>query len=126
MLVRSVHSCAQRAVVAYVVAYCTAQLSGAPRTVCLASVTDYGNLNMVVPPRTPRPDAFILILYYTDVEETGGPTCLAKSAPGELTSYDKPFNPPNNHPGRSPELLRRLYETERPIRYKPGTCALYR
>eukprot|EP01045_Picozoa_sp_COSAG04_P056543 COSAG04_NODE_26457_length_294_cov_1.282051_2_plen_26_part_01 len=26
---------------------------------------------MVVPPRTPRPDAFILILYYTHVEETG-------------------------------------------------------
>lgn len=90
------------------------------------SFTDYGNLNMVVPPRTPRPDAFILILYYTDVEETGGPTCLARSAPGELTSYDLPFNPPNNHPGRSPELLRRLYKTERPIRYKPGTCALYR
>ena len=41
---------------------------------------------MVVPPRTPRPDAFILILYYTHVEETGGPTHLAKkSAPGELT-----------------------------------------
>ena len=92
---------------------------------CLLSL-DYGNLNLVVPPRTPRPDAFILILYYTHVEETGGPTHLAKSAPGELTSYDKPFNPPNNQPGRSPQLLRRLYETERPIRYRPGTCALYR
>ena len=87
---------------------------------------DYGNLSMVVPPRNPRPDAFILILYYTDVEETGGPTHLAKPAPGELTSYDKSFNPPNGQPGRSPSLLRRLYETERPIRYSPGTCALYR
>ena len=114
------------AVVTWTMLYCAAERTPAINLLCLACMADYGNLNMVVPPRTPRPDAFILILYYTDVEETGGPTCLAKSAPGELTSYTKPFNPPNKHPGRSPELLRRLYETERPIRYKPGTCALYR
>ena len=76
------------------------------RSRCLLSL-DYGNLNLVVPPRTPRPDAFILILYYTHVEETGGPTHLAKSAPGELTPYDKPFTPPNSQPGRS-LWLRRL------------------
>eukprot|EP01051_Picozoa_sp_SAG22_P003262 SAG22_NODE_156_length_16999_cov_8.168047_5_plen_387_part_00 len=88
---------------------------------------DYGNLSLVVPPRTPRPDAFILILYYTHVAETGGPTHLAKSAPGELTSYSgQPYNPPNGQPGRAPSLLRRLYATERPIRYRPGTAALYR
>ena len=29
-------------------------------------------------------------------------------------------------PGRSASLVQRLYDTERPIRYRPGTCALYR
>lgn len=89
---------------------------------------DYGNLNLVVPPRLPYPDAFILILYLTHVEDTGGPTHAAKSSPGELTGYGAPFNPPNapQQAGRDFKLLERLYATERPVRYRPGTCLLYR
>jgi hypothetical protein len=91
---------------------------------------DYGNLNLLVPPRLPRPDAFILILYFTHVAATGGPTHAAASAPGELTTYgaEAPFNPPNlpNQAGRDRGILRRVYETERPVRYSPGTCLLYR
>ena len=89
---------------------------------------DYGNNSLVVPPRTPAPDAVAGLLYYDSIEEAGAPTHAAKARPGELTMYDDdaaPFNPPNSgaQAGRSRALLRRLYAEERPVRYRRGTCA---
>ena len=89
--------------------------------------TDYGNNSLVVPPRTPAPDAVAGLLYYDSIEEAGAPTHAAKARPGELTMYDDvdaPFNPPNSgaQAGRSRALLRRLYAEERPVRYRRGTC----
>ena len=89
---------------------------------------DYGNNSLVVPPRTPAPDAVAGLLYYDSIEQAGAPTHAAKARPGELTMYDDdaaPFNPPNSgaQAGRSRALLRRLYAEERPVRYRRGTCA---
>ena len=97
----------------------------------LSSVcADYGNNSLVVPPRTPRPDAVAILLYYCDLETAGGPTHFAPAHGKELTEYsdDAPFNPPNlpRQTGRSPELLERLYMEERPVRYRQGTAAVYR
>lgn len=69
--------------------------------------------------------------YYADLEVAGGPTHFAPAHGTELTAYDAaeaPFNPPNQpqQAGRSPDLLRRLYEEERPVRYRRGVAALYR
>ena len=61
--------------------------------------TDYGNNSLVVPPRTPAPDAVAGLLYYDSIEQAGAPTHAAKARPGELTMYDDvdaPFNPPNS------------------------------
>ena len=77
----------------------------------------------------------------SSVEESGGATHFALPQPGELTSYNDdsaPFNPPNfvagtsngsaaqPSPVRTKEYSDHLYATERPIRYRPGACAIYR
>jgi len=92
---------------------------------------DYGNNSLVVPARTPYPDSVAVLLYYANMEIAGGSTHFAPSHGVELTAYDPveaPFNPPNqpHQAGRSPDLLRRLYDEERPVRYHPGVAALYR
>ena len=92
---------------------------------------DYGNNSLVVPPRTPYPDSVAVLMYYADFEVAGGPTHFAPAHGVELTAYDPvkaPFNPPNQsqQAGRCPDLLRRLYEEERPVRYRRGVAALYR
>ncbi len=92
---------------------------------------DYGNNSLVVPVRNPYPDSVAVLMYYADMEVAGGPTHFAPAHGAELTAYDPveaPFNPPNQpqQAGRSPALLRRLYEEERPVRYRRGVAALYR
>jgi hypothetical protein len=77
----------------------------------------------------------------SSIEESGGATHFALPQPGELTSYSDdcaPFNPPNfvagtsngsagqPSPVRTKEYTEHLYATERPIRYRPGACAIYR
>ena len=96
---------------------------------------DYGNNTLLVPPLTASPEAIACLCYYSDVDECGGATHFAKALPGELTSYDpKRFNPPgfnavngsrDNPSPRSKENIDRLYEEEKPVYYKPGTCILY-
>jgi hypothetical protein len=99
---------------------------------------DYGNNTLMVPPNTKSPEAIACLCYYSDVDECGGATHFARALPGELTSYrSAQFNPPNfvaataddrsdNGQGpRSSENISRLYETEKPVYYKPGTCILY-
>ena len=57
---------------------------------------DYGTNSLVVPPRTPAPDAVAGLLYYDSIDEAGAPTHAAKARPGELTTYDDqlaPYNP---------------------------------
>ena len=57
---------------------------------------DYGNNSLVVPPRTPAPDAVAGLLYYDSIDGAGAPTHAAKARPGELTTYDDqlaPYNP---------------------------------
>lgn len=105
---------------------------------------DYGNNTLLVPPRLPRPEAVACLLYYADVEQSGGATHFALPGPGELTGYSAsaPFNPPNFVAGarggdgaaradqqagyrlRGLEHTAHLYASERPVRYKPGTCIL--
>ena len=96
---------------------------------------DYGNNTLLVPPIATSPEAIACLCYYSDVDECGGATHFAKALPGELTSYDpERFNPPGfnavngsrDHPSpRSKENIERLYEDEKPVYYKPGTCILY-
>ena len=92
---------------------------------------DYVNNSLVVPARTPYPDSVAVLLYYADMSVAGGSTHFAPAHGVELTAYDPveaPFNPPNQpqQAGRPTELLHRLYEEERPVRYGPGVAALYR
>ena len=99
---------------------------------------DYGNNSLMVPPHTTSPEAIACLCYYSDVEECGGATHFARALPGELTSYrSAQFNPPNfvaatangligkGQGPRSKENISRLYKTEKPVYYKPGTCILY-
>ena len=100
---------------------------------------DYGNNTLMVPPHRTRAEAVACLCYYSDVDEAGGATHFAKAQPGELTTYEpKRFNPPNFVIGtengsagattgpRSPEKTERRYREERPVRYEPGSCILYR
>ena len=96
---------------------------------------DYGNNTLLVPPHTSSPEAIACLCYYSDVDECGGATHFAKALPGELTTYESErFNPPGfnavngslDYPSpRSKQNIDRLYETEKPVYYKPGTCILY-
>ena len=96
---------------------------------------DYGNNTLLVPPHTSSPEAIACLCYYSDVDECGGATHFAKALPGELTTYESErFNPPGfnavngslDYPSpRSKQNIDRLYETEKPVCYKPGTCILY-
>jgi hypothetical protein len=100
---------------------------------------DYGNNTLMVPAHTATPDAVACLCYYSDVDESGGATHFARALPGELTTYKSDqFNPPNFVLGtkngsassdtgpRSAENIKRCYDEERPVHYKPGTCILYR
>ena len=96
---------------------------------------DYSNNSLVVPPRVSNsPDAVACLLYYSKLEESGAPTHLAKAQPGELTSYTGknalPFYPIplvfGDDAANSARLLQRLYDDERPVKYRPGTAILYR
>jgi hypothetical protein len=94
---------------------------------------DYGNNTLMVPPQTTSPEAIAGLCYYSDVDESGGATHFAKALPRELTSYNpERFNPPGfsgingtEDGPRSKENINRLYETEKPVYYKPGTCIFY-
>ncbi len=100
---------------------------------------DYGNNTLLVPPRTSGPEVVACLCYYSDVQEAGGATHFVRAAPGELTQYSQAaFNPPNfvfgTHNGssaddagvRSLELTETRYREEKPLRYQPGSCVLYR
>ena len=98
---------------------------------------DYGNNTLLVPPWTTRPEAVACLCYYSDVDESGGATHFARALPGELTTYEPcEFNPPSfvaartngsaaDTGPRSPGNTERLYRTEKPVFYRPGTCILY-
>ena len=100
---------------------------------------DYGNNTLLVPPRASGPEAVACLCYYSDVDETGGSTHFMKAPPGELTRYSvETFNPPNFVFGtqngsaasslgtRSKNKTDQRYREEKPIRYRKGTCVLYR
>ncbi len=100
---------------------------------------DYGNNTLLVPPRESGPEVVACLCYYSDVEEAGGATHFAKAKAGELTRYSpETFNPPNFVFGtkngsastvdgpRSEVLTDERYKGEKPIRYRTGTCVLYR
>jgi hypothetical protein len=99
---------------------------------------DYGNNTLLVPPHTTSPEAIACLCYYSDVDECGGATHFAPAVPGELTTYrPEQFNPPNFVAGtsngsaasdqgpRSKDNTERLYQNEKPVYYKPGTCIIY-
>ena len=100
---------------------------------------DYGNNTLLVPPRAAGPEVVACLCFYSDVEEVGGATHFVKADPGELTQYQRrTFNPPNFVFGtsngsalgasgqRSTERTRLRYQKEKPLRYKMGSCVLYR
>lgn len=100
---------------------------------------DYGNNTLMVPSHTTSPEAVACLCYYSDVDESGGATHFARAEPGELTTYSpERFNPPNFVIGtengsagkdsgpRAPGKTERRYQQEKPVRYQPGTCILYR
>ena len=100
---------------------------------------DYGNNTLLVPPKTRAPEAVACLCYYSDVDEVGGATHFCPAEAGELTSYDSAsFNPPNFVAGttngsaattvgpRAPERVAARYRGEKPIRFRPGVCVLYR
>ncbi len=100
---------------------------------------DYGNNTLLVPPRTSSPEAVACLCYYADVDEAGGATHFCPADAEELTSYEPTtFNPPNFVAGtkngsagnatgpRAPERVERRYRDEKPIRFRVGTCVLYR
>lgn len=100
---------------------------------------DYGNNTLLVPPRGAGPEAVACLCYYSDVEDAGGATHFARAQPGELTKYSaSTFNPPNFVFGtengsavsskglRSGKRTDQRYREEKPIRYRQGTCVLYR
>ena len=100
---------------------------------------DYGNNTLLVPPRQSGPEVVACLCYYSDIEEAGGATHFVKAKAGELTRYSpESFNPPNFVFGtkngsastidgpRSEVLTEERYQEEKPIRYRTGTCVLYR
>ncbi len=100
---------------------------------------DYGNNTLMVPPHTTKAEAVACLCYYSDVDESGGATHFARAEHGELTTYaPERFNPPNFVIGtangsaadssgpRSEQKTAQRYRDEKPVRYQPGTCILYR
>jgi hypothetical protein len=105
---------------------------------------DYGN-NTVLHPQWDTPDVVAAIVYYDDIEETGGGTGYVSRRGLSDPVYQPPFvnmpgqaaNPffndratveswfKKNNP-RAYELRQQLYVREEVVQFKPGTVLFYR
>ena len=105
---------------------------------------DYGN-NTVLHPQWDAPDVVAAIVYYDDIEETGGGTGYVSRRGVDDPVYQPPFvnmpgqaaNPffndratveswfKKNNP-RAYELRQQLYEREEVVQFKPATVLFYR